>query len=320
MNTGEQPVVNVQNLWAGYGPPGKWVVRDISFDIPKARVMCLVGASGTGKTTTGRAIAGGLDRAWYKGIIQVDGMSPADLSREAMRRYRGGVVGMITQDPEQYFDPLFKTGSQLTTAVCDHIDISRKEARSALIEALGELGISNPPAVMDAYPHELSGGMKARAAIALSLVLKPALIVADEVTSALDPVMAIRVLDLLKGLVSGPVASVLLITHDLIAALRIGDHVAVMCRGRIVEKGPVHIVLTHPMHPYTRLLLDAHLMNADALNVLDETTTHGPPGNECPFISRCPVRRETCKDWHFRVYPGPGNRLVACPYPLEPTR
>lgn len=318
MSAFEHNLVRIRKLWAGYSSAGPAVVRGVNLDIDKGQVLCLVGASGAGKSTLGHVLAGIFRHFMYQGDIEVLDQPVMDSKRRSGRRYRGGIVSLVSQDPEQYFDPLFKIGFQMKSAVKSHLPISGKKARQRLKEAMINLGLSDAEAVMAAYPHELSGGMKARVALALSVVLKPRLIIADEVTSALDPITAVKVLDLLKELQSATFGSILLITHDLTAAARIGDHIAVMLAGRIVETGPIKDVLATPRHPYTYTLIEAHRMNRNTWVRHEGRMAHESTPDACPFMENCPRALPDCAKWSFKVNEIPGNRTIACLNPMGP--
>jgi len=310
-----QPLVRVRNLWAGYAKAGPAVVKGMDLDIEHGQVLCLLGGSGAGKSTVGHILAGAFRHFQYRGTIEVDDISVSKAKKSVMRKYRGIVAGLVSQDPEQFFDPLFKVGFQLISAVRSHISISKRKASGSLKYALSGLGLADPSAIMNAWPHELSGGMKTRAALALAVVLKPRIIVADEVFSALDPIMAVRVLDMLKQLIPESTDSILLITHDLAAAARISDRVAVMLAGYVVESGSVDDVLTQPLHPYTYSLIEAFRMNRNAWVNKETPRSHKSYPDACPFIEHCAFSQPDCAQWRIQTFTM-RDRTVACLHPI----
>lgn len=236
------PIVRVRSLHIAYD--GQDILKGVDMDIAANQVMALVGASGAGKSTLGLCLAGMLPD--YRGEVTVDGWSPKKLDHAQLQQYRGQKTGLVSQDPRQFFDPMFTLGFQVVESMISHFPMPRKHAADKARQLLHKMGLPDPGRIMDAYPHEVSGGMLVRAALALVLGLEPALVIADEVTAALDPVIGVRVLDLLKQTVPGPDRALLLITHDLTAAARISDRIAVLENGVITKTGSINEILGKP--------------------------------------------------------------------------
>ncbi|MEO1468988.1 MAG: ABC transporter ATP-binding protein [Pseudomonadota bacterium] len=259
---------------------GRRVVDGVSFSLAPGETMALVGESGSGKTQTGKALMGLLP-----GALELDGgrawmalpegrRDLLSLPRAEMRRLRGRHVAMIFQEPLSAFSPLHTTGFQIAETLRVHGE-GAADARARTIATLADVGCPDPERVFRAYPFELSGGLRQRAMIAMAMVASPSLIIADEPTTALDVTTQAVVLDLIRRLAEERGLSVIMITHDLGVVASIADRVAVMRRGELVERGPVHAVLANPRHAYTRRLVEA------APQVPDKCASHRDRGNDC---------------------------------------
>src|SRR5271165_256959 len=231
----------------------------VSFDIAPGEVLGVVGESGAGKTLTGLAIIGLLDPPGRiaGGQIRLDGERIDKLPPARMRALRGRRIGMIFQDPLTSLNPLLRVGDQLTETILAHGSLPRREARERAIAWLGEVGIPSPAKRIDGYPHEFSGGMRQRVVIALALCAEPALIIADEPTTALDVSVQAQIIAVLKKVTRIHSAAVMLITHDMGVIAEMADRVAVMYAGRIVEIGAIGDVARRPLHPYAVGLMAA---------------------------------------------------------------
>jgi len=279
-------------------------VKDVGFSLAPGRTLGLVGESGSGKSVStkalmrllpGNAVLGGESRIRYRARdgseIAVEGLHPRS---RAIRRLRGGEIGMIFQEPMASFSPVYTIGNQMIEAIRLHKGLGGRAAKALAIEMLARVGLSEPATRVDQYPHELSGGMRQRAMIALALSAGPALLIADEPTTALDVTIQAQVLDLMRDLQRELGMAMIFITHDLGVIAQIADDIAVMYLGQIVERGPARAVLKDPQHPYTRGLLDAipSLTRIDARlkPVPGDIPSPGerPPG--CAFHPRCAVR------------------------------
>jgi peptide/nickel transport system ATP-binding protein len=230
---------------------------DISFDIAPGEILGVVGESGAGKSLTGASIIGLLEPPGRvaSGEILLEGRRIDNLPPEQMRKVRGRQIGAIFQDPLTSLNPLYSVGRQLIETITTHLPVSAAEARERAIGLLRDTGIPAAEQRIDHYPHQFSGGMRQRVVIALALAAEPRLIVADEPTTALDVSIQAQIITLLKTICKERGAAVMLITHDMGVIAETCDRVAVMYAGRIAEIGPVHEVINHPAHPYTRGLM-----------------------------------------------------------------
>ena len=276
-------------------------VDDVSFSIEPGEVLGVVGESGAGKSLTGAAIIGLIDRPGRIGAGQVllDGRRIDNLPPEAMRRIRGREIGAVFQDPLTSLNPLYTIGRQLIETITTHLDMSRAEARRRALDLLAEVGIAAPQRRIDHYPHQFSGGMRQRVVIALALAAKPKLIIADEPTTALDVSIQAQIIALLKRLCRDHGTAVMLITHDMGVIAETADRVAVMYAGRIVEIGPVGDVIHRPQHPYTQGLMGSIPSIGDEREDLAQIDgamprlTAIPAG--CPFHPRCAYAFDRCR-------------------------
>jgi oligopeptide/dipeptide ABC transporter ATP-binding protein len=246
-------------------------VDGIDLAIERGSVLGLVGESGCGKSVTAQSILRIVPRPGRidGGQILLHRLASADSPGEVIditrldpagkqiRSIRGQDVAMIFQEPISSFSPLHTIGSHITEAILEHQEISKREARTLAIELLSKVGIPNPARRFEQYPHELSGGMRQRAMIAIALSCNPSLLIADEPTTALDATIQAQILDLMRGLQKEIGMAILFITHNLGAVAQMADRVAIMYLGKVVEKGAVRDIFHHPQHPYTRDLLRA---------------------------------------------------------------
>src|SRR3954465_8776820 len=229
----------------------------VSFSIAPGEVRGVVGESGAGKSITGLALIGLLEPPGRiaGGEVRLEGRRIDNLPHEAMRRIRGRRIGMVFQDPLTSLNPLYTVGRQLEETILTHLACDRAEARRRALALLSEVGIPAPESRFDNYPHQFSGGMRQRVVIALALAAEPALVIADEPTTALDVSIQAQIIALLKRLARARGTAFMLITHDMGVIAETCDRVAVMYAGRIVEVGPVREVIHSPQHPYTAGLM-----------------------------------------------------------------
>jgi oligopeptide transport system ATP-binding protein len=277
-------------------------VRDVSLSLKKGEVLAIVGESGSGKSVTAQAIMGltpippGEIRS---GTVTYNGTDMVRATPDELARIRGAGISMIFQDPMTSLDPVFTIGQQLTEALIYHQRLKKKEAFARSVEMLRLVGIPSPEARMRNYPHEFSGGMQQRVMIAMGLLCRPDLLLADEPTTALDVTVELQILELLQEIRQQLGTSIILITHDLRVVVNACDEVAVMYAGNIVERGPVQEVFGNPQHPYTLGLmasiprpgLRARLQPIPGRppNLIDL-----PPG--CRFVPRCPEAIHPCQE------------------------
>ena len=255
----DKPLFYVDELRIQYPSSQTWAVDQVSFTLEKGEKIGLVGESGCGKSTIGKAAMGLLPKlTQIEGKIQFQGESIFKLDGEGLRRFRGEVVGLVFQDPMTRLDPLMTIGEHcLETLLAHRPQLSRKEAKNIAIKTLEKVKI--PPNRWGQYPHEFSGGMRQRVAMALALLLNPKMIIADEPTTALDVTVAAEILQELTRLCQEEEMGLLLISHDLAMVGEYCDRLAVMNEGKIVEMGPMKDILHHPNHDYTKSLLKAAL-------------------------------------------------------------
>ncbi|STU61405.1 Oligopeptide transport ATP-binding protein OppD [Klebsiella pneumoniae subsp. ozaenae] len=296
--------VHVRDLRVVFRRDGQTInaVNGVSFEVQKGEVMALIGESGSGKSVTLRALMrlhppGSSE---LSGTLQVGDDEVLTMSASQLRRYRGGRCAMIFQEPLLAFDPVYTVGQQIIEGLRRHEGLSRQAARDRALEALRQVRIPSPERRLDAYPHEMSGGMRQRAMIALALSCNPQLLLADEPTTALDATVQIQILILLREQQKQRGLSIVFVTHDIGAAVEIADRVAVMYAGRIVEEASMSEILRHPRHPYTQVLLGSRpkegLKKGDALHCIPGAPpdlARLPPG--CAFAERCPHRRPVCE-------------------------
>jgi peptide/nickel transport system ATP-binding protein len=255
----KQPLLEVRNLSAFFraGRGEVQVTRDVSFTMAPGEMVGLVGESGCGKTVTGLALMGLLPAASSRleGQILLQGQDLVTMPPAAKRKLRGRRISMIFQEPMSALDPVFTIGHQISETLRAHQDVSRAEARNRAIEALARVGIPEPALRYDAYPHQLSGGMRQRAMIAIALVCEPQLLIADEPTTALDVTVQAQIVDVLGELCARMGMAMLFITHDLGLVSQTCSRLVTMYAGEVVEEGRVDDILLRPRHPYSSGLL-----------------------------------------------------------------
>ncbi|HVX32649.1 MAG TPA: ABC transporter ATP-binding protein [Solirubrobacterales bacterium] len=254
------PLLAVEDLKVGFGPRGHVteVVHGISFAVESGKCLAIVGESGSGKTVTARTLVGltGESSHVEAGRLELNGRSLLDLSGRRWREVRGAEIGFVLQDALVSLDPLRKVGQEIAEPLRIHGWGERSQRRQRVIDLLAEVGVPEPELRARQLPHELSGGLRQRALIASAIALDPALLIADEPTTALDVTVQAQILELLERTKERG-RGLILISHDLAVVSRLADHVAVMRLGEIVEQGPVERILRSPQHRYTRALLDA---------------------------------------------------------------
>ncbi len=299
-----QPIVDVSNLtvvFSGGRVPVK-AVNGVDLKIAAGDAVALLGESGSGKSVTLRALMRLLPEKTAR--IEADRMTVAgqtvlDLPKQDLTRYRGGIVSMIFQEPALALDPVYTLGDQIAETVVRHEGVSFSEGRKRALDLFERVRIPSPQRRLEAYPHEMSGGMRQRAMIALALACQPKVLLADEPTTALDATVQIQILLLLRELQRELGLAIIFVTHDIGAAVEIADRIAVMYAGRIVEEGPVRTLIREPRHPYTIGLLKSRAHGAMAKGGRLETIPGSPPDLAalppgCAFAPRCTFVADSC--------------------------
>ncbi len=297
------PVLRVEGLRTHFHTEHGVVkaVDGVSFEVGRGEVLGIVGESGSGKSVTNLSVLqlvptppGRIE----SGQVWFDGEDLLTRSERQMRKVRGRRISMIFQDPMSSLNPYLPVRTQVGEVLRLHEGLSRREARAKTIDLLGQVGIPDPSRRVDAYPHELSGGMRQRVMIAMALACEPELLLADEPTTALDVTIQAQILELIQGLCRERGTAVVLVTHDLGVVAGVADRVAVMYAGRIVEQGDVERIFAAAKHPYTRGLLQS-LPRLDRKSALTAIPGLPPdlsrlPGG-CAFAPRCPLAQARCR-------------------------
>jgi peptide/nickel transport system permease protein len=295
-----------------------FVVQDVSFAVHAGEAVGLIGESGCGKTVTAMSILGllGDNGRVDTGRVVFDGLDLVDLDDDDLRRVRGRGIGYISQDPIGSLDPVFRVGSQLAEVVRAHTECTRSEANERALELLSLVRLQEPASVARQYPHELSGGMAQRVAIAAALAGTPRLLIADEPTTALDVTIQAEILDLLRTLQADADLAVLLITHDWGVLADLCDRAVVMYAGEVVEEASVAELVSAPLHPYTRALEQSNPFNAvggaplPSIEGLVPRPSHWPRG--CHFEDRCPIATAECREHPVALVEADADRRSRC--------
>ena len=315
--------LDVQGLTTRFATRGAPVtaVNDVSFSVQKGRILGLVGESGSGKSVTGFSIMGLIDAPGEvsAGRILVDGSDLRALSDEDMRKMRGNRVAMVFQDPMMTLNPVLRVGDQMAMAVRVHRKMSKRDAWDASRKALDTVGIPSPAERLNAYPHQLSGGMRQRVAIAMALLHNPSVIIADEATTALDVSIQGQILAEVRDLADQTGAAIVWITHDLAVVSSLADDICVMYAGKIVERGTAEQVIDQPRHPYTKGLLESipalHTPGTRLPQIPGSTPQLSRLPQGCPFRPRCPRASDICATVPPEVTVE--GQTVLCHHPLE---
>ena len=318
MSKGTTPLLEVKDLTISFLTPYGMVeaVSGSNFSIFPSERVGVVGESGSGKSLTGLSLLGLTPKAaQVGGQILLDGQDLLNLSQKEMQGIRGRDVAMVFQEPMTALDPVFTVGQQISATFRAHHGESRSVAKERSIDLLQEVGIPEPQRRYREYPHQLSGGMRQRAMIAMALVCEPQLLIADEPTTALDVTIQAQVLDLIVKLSEDRGTAILLITHDLGVIAETCDRVLTMYAGQIVEQCTVDEALEHPQHPYTSGLLAAIPRPGVAAEDLHSIPGRVPPPVDfpsgCRFGPRCEHQTEACLQPQ-EVLPSGPNRFVRC--------
>jgi len=291
-------------------------VDDVSLKLTKGESLGLVGESGCGKSTLGLAILRLVPEPGriVAGSIMFDGLDITKIPEEDMRRIRGSRIAMVFQDPMTSLNPLMKIGEQLIETLMAHGETDKEAAKEKAISILSDVGIG--PERFNDYPHQLSGGMRQRVMIAMALILKPDLVIADEPTTALDVITQAQIIDLMKDLKEKYKMSLIFISHDISLVSEVADRMAVMYAGQVVEIGDIFSIFDEPLHPYTKALLEAipNIELADQRLVYipgsPPDLVSPPPG--CRFHPRCPFATNRCKVEEPEMIEVKPGRWVKC--------
>jgi peptide/nickel transport system ATP-binding protein len=314
------PLVEVDDLHVRFfdGDETVWAVNGVSFELMPGEVLCIIGESGSGKSVTMRALMRLLPsrRSVISGRIRIGQFDIMALDERRMSAIRGSTVSMVFQEPMTALDPVYTLGRQIGETLMRHEGCSRSAARARALELLQLVKVPLPERRLDSYPHELSGGLRQRALIAMALSCRPRLVLADEPTTALDASVQIQILLLLRKLQRELGMGLIFVTHDLGVAAQIADQVAVMYAGRIVELGSASEVLLRPRHPYTKGLLAS--VARDPLRDHDIEAIPGSPPDlraitqGCSFAPRCKFARPVCATAVPRPHHVAADHVASC--------
>lgn len=299
-----EPMVSLRDLTVTFTGGRKPVhaVSGVSLDVQRGEVVALIGESGSGKSVTMRTLLRlhPERRTRMGGQVRVAGRDVLAMSQHEITDFRGKVASMIFQEPLLALDPVYSVGAQIVESIRRHEPVSAAEAQQRALELFERVRIPSPERRLQAYPHEMSGGMRQRAMIALALACRPQLLLADEPTTALDATVQIQILLLLRELQRDLGLSVIFVTHDIGAAVEVADRIAVMYAGRIVEEGSARELIRSPRHPYTIALLKSRAHGALARGTRLETIGGAPPDLAalppgCAFADRCTLATDACR-------------------------
>jgi len=317
----EDALLSIRNLQTSFRIEGQYynAVDGVDLDIMNNEVFAIVGESGSGKTALALSIPQ-LHNMTYtriEGEINFNGKNLLSLKERELNAIRGREISMIFQDPLTALNPLIKVGSQIEETLKYNTDLNKQQKKSRALELLGDVGIVNPHLTYNSLPHELSGGMRQRAMIAVALACKPKLIIADEPTTALDVTIQAQILDLLKSMQKETQSSIILITHDLGVVAEMADRVSVMYGGQIVEMASAQQLFKNPAHPYTRSLLASvpqageYVKRLNAIKGIVPTLKYMPRSG-CRFSHRTPwIAKDTHQSMptYHEIEPG---HVVLC--------
>ena len=323
---GSGPLLEVENLSTEFPTPRGVVhaVNGVSFTLQRGKTLGVVGESGSGKSVLSRTIMGLLPRSAHRsGQVNFEGRPIHDLDAAGYRSLWGTEMAMVFQDPMTALNPVMKVGRQITESLRYHLDMDKSEARETAIALLRAVRIPEAERRFNAYPHEMSGGMRQRVVIAVALACGPKLLFADEPTTALDVTVQAQILDLLAEQQRDRYMAMVLVTHDLGVVAGRADEIAVMYAGRIVEKADTKVLFREMRMPYTEALLNAIPKLGDPSHTRLAAIGGRPPDlvdppKGCPFSPRCPYARERCHEERPELTPSESNpdHLYACFYPV----
>ena len=320
-------LLEVEDLSVAFPTPDGLVeaVRGVSFSVGTGKTLGIVGESGSGKSVAVQTVMGLTRGARISGRVQFEGHDLLKMSAKGLREVRGSRIGMVFQDPLSSLHPYYRVGAQIVEAIRAHEKVPRAAAHQRAVELLGLVGIPHPERRVNDYPHQFSGGMRQRAMIAMALSLSPALLIADEPTTALDVTVQAQILDLLKSLQADMGMAILIITHDLGIIAELADEVLIMYAGKVMEVAGRRDMYYKPHHPYTLGLLNSLPQSGHEGEPLvpikgqPPSLIRLPPG--CPFAPRCDFVMPKCRREPPPLRPLPGSpaHRSACWLPLELT-
>lgn len=322
----DQPLLTVRDLRTYFHTfSGKVKAVDgVSFEIGEGEVMGLVGESGGGKSVVGFSILGLIDSPGRieGGDILLNGQNLVTATEAALREVRGREISMVFQDPMTSLNPLHTVGRQMDEVLRLHSDLDAKARQVACVEMLESVGISRAAERLKAYPHQFSGGMRQRVVIAIALLARPRLIIADEPTTALDVTIQSQILKLMRAQIAEKGASMILVTHDLAVVSEMADHITVLYCGKVVERGRTRDLIEAPSHPYTRGLIDSIPDTAHRQDRLSQIPGAVPDIRNlpkgCNFQDRCLRAQALCAEREPVLAPQHGSLQAACHFPLKP--
>lgn len=317
-------IIAVRNFTIGFQRGGQHLIAvdDISFDVAQGETFVIIGESGSGKSLTGMSIAGlQPPAAVVSGSIRFKDREMLQRPDAELRKLRGTEIGLIYQDPLSSLNPVWPVGDQIAETLTAHGLAGRAEANKRAVEMLKRVRIPDPHRIASAYPHEISGGMRQRAMIAMALAAGPSLLIADEPTTALDVTIKAQMLELLAELKREMALTIILITHDMGVVAEVADRIMVLYAGRIAEIGPADTTMLQPSHPYTAALMTSAMISQTPAKQELNAIVGGAPGlgsfpDGCRFHPRCPRAQDIC-----RVSEPPQRRFgtveFACHHPIE---
>ncbi len=325
------PLLSVQNLDVAFQIEGSEVpiIRDLSFEVSYNEVLGIVGESGCGKSMTALALMGLVPNPPGRitnGSILFEGRDLAKVSEPQMQSIRGNEISMVFQEPMTSLNPVYTVGEQIAETARAHFNIGRAEAKDRAVEMLKLVGIPSPERRFDDYPHQMSGGMRQRVMIAISLICEPKLLIADEPTTALDVTVQAQIFDLFKELQEKIKTSIILITHDIGVVAEMTDRVMVMYAGRKIEEGPVADFIQNPRHPYTKGLIsciptlqenppEIPVPLFEIPGVVPSASELSRPG--CAFAPRCSQKMDRCANLFPQTVELATGRIVSCWLEME---
>jgi oligopeptide/dipeptide ABC transporter ATP-binding protein len=295
-------------------------VDGVSYQVQRGETVCLVGESGCGKTVSALTILGLLPQPPARvagGTVIFKGQNLLNLTEEDLQKIRGREISMVFQEPMTSLNPVFTIGHQIEEVLTTHEEVSHKEAEERIIKLLHDVGIPSPEERIHDYPHNLSGGQRQRVMIAIALACNPALVIADEPTTALDVTIQAQILNLFAELQEKREMAILQITHDLSVVASVADRIYVLYAGIVVEVGSVWQIFREPCHPYTMGLLESlpgRRERGQALATIPGAVpdpTRKPQG--CPFHPRCPYAQDSCRSQFPQMYSFGSDHLARCP-------